>query len=193
MAWLCLCDCGNHHEALSHNLLQGAVKSCGCLQRETGTINGLKHGMHNTRLYRVWAAVKVRCYSKSHPTYKNYGARGIGMCSDWRNNFQSFYDWAMANGYDETADRYACTLDRIDVNGDYGPDNCRWVTQKQQCNNTRHNLTVTIDGTTKTVAEWCDDSGVNRSTAYSRIRNGWQPERAVLTPSRPKRKKGHAA
>lgn len=145
-----------------------------------------KHGMHGTRLYRVWSAVKARCYGKNHPTYKNYGARGIKMCDEWRDDFKQFYDWSMANGYDDTAEKYACTLDRIDVNGDYEPSNCRWVAQKQQCNNTRHNIRATINGETRTVAEWCDITGVNRKTAYTRIRNGWPIEKAVLQPSRPK-------
>lgn len=183
--WLCKCDCGNEHEALSHNLMQGTVKSCGCLVRESNRKKA-KHGMHETRLYRVWAAVKIRCYSKNHPTYKNYGARGIGMCDEWHYDFNSFYDWAMANGYDQNAHRYACTLDRIDTNGDYEPSNCRWVTQREQCNNTRHNIFVTINGKRQTVAQWCDELGLNRKTIYTRIYNGWEPEKALTQPIRGK-------
>lgn len=106
------------------------------------------HHMTNTRLFNVWQNVKRRCYTKTNPSYKYYGACGIKVCKEWRENFISFYTWAMANGYDENAPKGVCTLDRIDINGDYEPNNCRWVSMKVQkkhsnptpCENTSRQL-----------------------------------------------------
>ena len=130
--WICKCECGKKTKPIfGANLTRGHTKSCGCLRT--------KHNKHNTRLYEVWRGMKKRCYCTSDQAYKNYGGRGISVCEEWRDNFQAFYGWAMANGYNPSAKQGECTLDRIDVNGNYEPSNCRWVTMKVQQNNRRNN------------------------------------------------------
>lgn len=133
--WRCQCDCGAVHAAAGYQLRRGGVKSCGCLSRETTAKRCTTHGKSSSRLWRVWSSMKNRCYCVSHRNYASYGGRGITVCDEWRNDFQDFYDWAMANGYDENAPYMKCTIDRIDNDKGYSPDNCRWVDIKAQ----RHN------------------------------------------------------
>ncbi|MBR2388130.1 MAG: hypothetical protein IKB02_09880 [Clostridia bacterium] len=147
--WKCVCDCGNICFVSSKRLLYGDTQSCGCLRKERVTERiskarekVIKHNMYTTRLYKVFAGMKDRCYNPNNKRYKHYGGRGITVCDEWRDDFQAFHDWAMANGYDENAPRGACTLDRIDVDGNYCPENCRWVDMKTQANNRRKNKTV---------------------------------------------------
>lgn len=130
--WICQCDCGNTTPPiLSGNLRAGHTTSCGC--RKT------KHGKYKSRLYSVWHGMKKRCYCKTDKAYCNYGGRGISVCEEWKNDYLSFEKWAFRNGYDENAKQGECTLDRIDVNGNYEPTNCRWVSMKVQQNNRRNN------------------------------------------------------
>ena len=116
--WLCHCDCGTEKDIAAYELTSGNTKSCGCLQREARHLRKNPDGK-GTRLYGVWKGMKSRCYTKSNSDYKHYGARGIKMCDEWRDSYQAFHDWAFANGYDPDAPRGQCTIDRIDVNGDY--------------------------------------------------------------------------
>ena len=120
--WLCACDCGNLTEVYLSNLQNGKTKSCRCLNHEPTNI---KHGKCNTRLYNIYCAMKNRCYNKNYKRYKDYGARGIVVCQEWKDDFMSFYNWAMDNSY-----RDDLTIDRIDVNGNYEPSNCKWSTAK---------------------------------------------------------------
>lgn len=132
-SWICRCECGNiTHPITGSNLRKGKTKSCGCLRT--------RHGEYDTRLYEVWHSMKNRCYCTTNHAYQNYGGRGITVCDEWLNDFVAFKVWAMAHGYDPIAPRGKCTLDRIDVNGNYCPDNCRWVTMKVQQNNRRNNV-----------------------------------------------------
>lgn len=135
--WLCKCDCGNRSVVLGRNLRNGNTSSCGCLQRERAgrPIEKTTLAKEYSRLYCVWWGMKVRCYNPKHKGYHRYGGRGITVCDEWINDFQSFCDWAMANGYDENAPRGKCTIDRIDNDKGYSPANCRWVDMKVQNQN----------------------------------------------------------
>ena len=124
----CKCDCGNVKDIDFYNLKRGAIKSCGCYNRELHSI----HNKCETRLYRIRRNMKKRCYNKNAKEYNLYGGRGITVCEEWKNNFQSFYDWAMGNGYEEHL-----TIDRINNDGNYEPSNCRWTTQSIQTRNQR--------------------------------------------------------
>ena len=142
----CLCDCGTRVTVATSNLIRGRVKSCGCAKREQSqkmVSDGVKHLGSNSRLYNLWRAVKQRCYYEKQIGFAQYGGRGITMCPEWRDDFEAFKTWAYANGYDPNAPRGGCTLDRIDVNGPYGPDNCRWVDSKVQNRNKRNNHIIT--------------------------------------------------
>lgn len=126
------------------------------------------------RVYSIWHNMKSRCYYDRTEKYKYYGGRGITVCDEWRNDFQAFYKWAMANGY-----RDDLTLDRIDVNGNYEPNNCRWVDMTCQNNHTSKNHYITHNGETKTASEWARQYGINRSLFNMRIRRGWSFEKAI--------------
>lgn len=172
--WLCVCDCGNLTEVQGGHLREGRIKSCGCLRNETTIKRSTKHGYKHTRLYSIWQHMKYRCCNKNGKDYKNYGGRGIAVCSDWLDNFMSFYNWSMANGYDNNL-----TIDRIDNGKGYEPNNCRWVDMKQQSRNTRQNRNITINGVTRCLAEWCEILGLNYDKIYNRLYKGWSIEKAL--------------
>lgn len=181
--WLCQCDCGNEVTVSGNRLRSGNTKSCGCLRRELVSKRFKTHGAGKTRLYRIWRGMRQRCNNPKHKYYKNYGGRGILVCSEW-DSFEAFHDWADCNGYDESAPSGNCTLDRIDSDGNYCPVNCRFVSMKEQQNNKTNNLNITIDGQTKTLSEWVEEYGINYFTVYNRLERGWDPELAVTTPVR---------
>lgn len=131
--WLCECECGNQLVVLGNSLTRGSTKSCGCYRREnTGKLNRT-HGSTGTRLYRIWKAMKGRCYNPNYHEYEFYGGKGITICDQWLNDFKSFEQWSMKNGYDNKL-----TIDRIDNNSNYSPENCQWVTRS--FNTTKRNL-----------------------------------------------------
>ena len=175
--WLCKCDCGEERIVNCHNLLRGHSKSCGCLQREATSKANSTHGMRSTRLYRTWAHMRDRCYNPKDKRYDQYGGRGIKVCEEWCNSFQAFYEWAMENGYSDDL-----TIDRIDVNGNYEPSNCRWETLKAQANNRSNNRLICIDGESLTLSQWLVKKNMKKETFYERLRRGWSEEKALLTP-----------
>lgn len=139
--------------------------------------NGMiRHGLYNTRIHKIWHSMYCRCYYKSTNGYKNYGGRGIKICDEWKHSqgFINFYNWAIENGYEENL-----TLDRIDVNGNYEPNNCRWITLKEQSRNRRNNKRITYKNETKTLAEWCDIFKVSNTTFNDRLERGWTIEQAL--------------
>lgn len=141
---------------------------------------GTKRGM---RLYRIWGNMKSRCYNSNVPNFMDYGGRDINICDEWLNDFESFKNWSLENGY-----RKDLMIDRIDNDGNYEPSNCRWSTRKEQNSNRRNNRLVEIDGVTKTFAQWADDLGINRSTALYRVRSGKTEYEALTMPVIKKRK-----
>lgn len=176
--WLCKCDCGTVRVVKGYTLKHGYSKSCGCFERELHVKRLTVHGKSNTRLFRIWQAMKTRCYNPNSEDFKWYGGRGIQVCDEWLQDFQNFYKWAIANGY-----RDDLTIDRIEVNGNYEPKNCRWVSQKVQCSNTRNNLIICFRGQEKTLKEWCDELGLRYGTVHSRLNSyGWSVEKALMTP-----------
>ena len=128
---------------------------------------GTRGGIASTRLYNIWLHMKGRCHRVSDDHYKWYGAKGVKVCDEWRGSFEAFRKWAIGNGYGE-----GLTIDRIDNEGDYSPENCRWVTHRDQCNNRRSNVMLTIDGVTRNVREWSDITGLKYGTIYRRYRDG---------------------
>lgn len=189
--WLCKCDCGNYKEVYGYNLNRMHTTSCGCFNREQNK-KRLKrkednyfyiHGKSNTRLHTGWRAMIDRCYNPNNKAYKNYGGRGITVCKEWKNDFMSFYNWAMANGYDENAKHGECTIDRINVNGDYCPGNCRWVNNEVQSNNKRTSHFIEYNGEKHTIAEWAKIYNINKGTLHARINvYNWPVEKSFNTP-----------
>jgi len=130
------------------------------------------------KLHPIWRGMKARCYNPKALKYKHYGARGIEICDEWRNSYQKFYDWAINNGYVE-----GLTLDRINVNGNYEPTNCRWVTKTIQNRNKRNNRYLTYNGETKTICEWSEITGIPHTVLYNRIAfHKWDVESALTIP-----------
>lgn len=182
--WSCKCDCGSTLEVWSVYLRNGTTKSCGCLNREMCSArlkayrkrNGAD-GRSKNRLHSIWAGMKERCLSPGSHAYALYDGRGITVCDEWRNSFDAFRDWALTHGYSEDL-----SIDRIDVDGDYCPENCRWADAITQSNNTRCNHMLTYSGRTMSVSRWAVEIGISRGTLVSRLSAGWSVQQAIETP-----------
>lgn len=162
--WLCKCDCGNFSVVKTYRLTTGQTLSCGCKKFES---HNKKHGMKNTRIYSIWCGMKKRCYNHNDKKYKSYGAVGIEVCEEWKSDFESFYNWSIKNGYSENL-----TIDRINLKGNYSPENCRWITNLDQQNNKSNNVFIEYNGEVKTISEWCRKYNKNYKRVYNRIVHG---------------------
>ncbi len=176
--WECVCDCGKIRIVCASNLKRGVSTSCGCFRKELLSEKQTIHGdSNNARLYRIWKNMKSRCSCKSVSQYKDYGGRGISVCEEWKHNYTVFKQWSIANGY-----RDDLTIDRINNDGDYCPENCRWVSRSEQNLNKRNRCLLTYRNKTQTITEWSMELGIPIETLRDRIfRYKWSVERAFET------------
>ena len=174
----CQCDCGAIRDVYANNLILGKSVSCGCYCKEQTARATQTHGESKTRLYRIWSTMISRCFIDTQTSFKFYGGRGITVSDEWK-NYETFREWSLENGYSDSL-----SLDRIDSNGDYCPENCRWVTKKEQANNTRGNRVIECFGKAKTLQAWADERGINAGTIAWRIKHGWPVEKAITEPAR---------
>ena len=162
--WNCTCVCGNTAYCESYSLRNGNTVSCGCRRTDRPHTT---HGKTHDPVYRIWQGMKERCFNENSARYPYYGGRGITVCSEWKNDFSAFYKWAMENGYE-----HGLSLDRIDNNGNYCPNNCRWASRSTQARNKRVTIMVTVNGDTKSLSDWSDITGVNVDALRERYRKG---------------------
>ena len=175
--WTCSCDCGKTLRVTASCLVRGNhTVSCGCWRNEACRT----HGEKRTRLYRAWLSMRQRCRNPNCDVYHHYGGRGIAVCAEWESSFEAFRDWALANGYSDDL-----SIDRIDNDKGYSPDNCRWATELEQHNNTRANRHLSFRGVLHTVTEWSRITKIPEGTIRNRIKVlGWTTERALTEPVR---------
>jgi hypothetical protein len=185
MRWLFLCSCGTFVSREARKVFdswrKGSACNCGCKTKLIRSANGMANATHglsviDRRLYDVHRQMINRCENSGSKDYSYYGGRGISVCDEWQDP-AVFFDWAYSSGY-----RANLTIERKDVNGGYHPDNCTWVPNEEQSHNTRRNVKISIDGTTKHLAAWARDFGIKWPTVADRLRRGWDAHRAVTTP-----------
>jgi hypothetical protein len=176
----CECDCGNKEYIVTGcDLRSGRVNSCGCYKSEKITKENTTHGLKQHRIYKIYYNMIARCYNDKTSHFKDYGGRGITICDEWlgESGFVNFYDWSMKNGYSNDL-----SIDRIEVNGNYEPNNCRWATNEEQANNKRKTIYIEINGETKTLKQWCEFYNLNYNSVRYRIKSGWNKTLALTTP-----------
>lgn len=162
--FLCKCDCGRETVVRGSDLRTGNTKSCGKCKTE-------RHGMCRSRLYNIWIHIKRRTNNPNAQFYEDYGGRGIKICDEWNKSFLSFKEWAESSGYSDKL-----TIERIDVNGNYCPENCKWIPLKEQANNRRTTVNITFNGETMNLSQWAKRLGMNFGTLQTRYKNGWSVE-----------------
>ena len=173
--WNTVCDCGNTKAVSGYNLGR-TVNSCGCLQSESRATHSTTHGLRKTRTYAIWNSMKQRCNNQNSMFFPDYGARGISVCRRWENSFQNFID-------DMGECPEGMSLERVNNNGDYSPENCKWATKTEQARNRRSNRIITFNGESLTLAEWAERTGVCVGTLHSRLnRDGLSIEDALTKP-----------
>lgn len=173
--WRCLCDCGGETTISAKIIAAKTSQSCGCLQKERVSISAKTHGESKTKLYKVWTAMRQRCNNPNDQQYENYGARGITVCDRWNASFASFKA-------DVGVGRRGLSLDRIDNNKGYGPDNFRWATGSEQLSNTRRTIHIAHNGETMTLKQWSVRLGFPYMTLARRLKAGWTVEKSIETP-----------
>lgn len=173
------CSCGEVKEVILCNIRNGNTSSCGCLATEILTKRNYKHGESNSRLYGIWSGMKERCNNPNLPDYKNYGGRGISVCPEWEDDFLKFKTWAIEDSYSDEL-----TIDRIDVDKGYSPNNCRWIPLSLQARNKTNTWYVELEGLKKTAKEWCEILGTNYQSAHTRKRAGHEGLAIFDTPKR---------
>lgn len=171
LIWSCTCECGNETEALGFLLRRGETQSCGCLKRETIAKVNYRHGRTRTKIYAIWHSMMQRCYDNNSHAYQRYGGRGIEVCDKWK-SFDGFYA-----DMGEKPD--GMSLERINNDGNYSPDNVVWASDKAQANNRRSNVVLEYQGRKQTMQQWADESGVKIGTIWARLHRGWTVERAI--------------
>ena len=172
--WLCECECGNTVVVQTGNLKSGNTTSCGCYKRDVTAVVNRTHGKSGTALYNVYVLMKRRCNNPKMSDYKWYGGKGITVCDEWMESFESFYSWALSNGYEK-----GLTIDRVDPKRNYCPDNCRWITIEDQQSNRSNNRCYTYNGDTLTISEWARRVGLKEATVRHRLDAGWSFEDAI--------------
>ena len=168
--YLCKCDCGKETVVLKSSLIYGKTKSCGCLEQQTRKDKSVKHRTHGqtkTRLYKIWSEMKRRCYCDKSISYKYYGLKGIKVCDDWRNCFENFRDWSINNGYKDDL-----TIDRIDSESDYSPENCQWISIKEQNRKHTNCVFITFNGKRQILSDWAKEYNIPHSTLSRKIKSG---------------------
>lgn len=185
--WFCVCECecGVVRVIDAGNLARHEVRSCGCLRSQMVADKNRSHGLRDEQLYGVWTNMISRCYNQNTKSFLRYGARGIYMCSEWRSNFEAFYTWAIASNWQP-----GLQIDRMDNNGPYSPENCRIVTRKQNCRNTRRNRLLTAWGETKPLSAWLEDPRCKTTDGQIRgrlDRCDWTDIEATLSIVKPQR------
>jgi hypothetical protein len=177
--WLCICDCGGHATANGLCLKFGYTKSCGCLINDVLKDRNTKHGRSKSDTHRIWCGIKTRCNNPNADSYKGYGGRGIKICDKWADSFEAF----LVDMGERPSKQHS--IERIDVNGNYEPSNCKWILNKDQTSNMRSNVFVTHDGKTLTMAQWERETGIKAYVITDRIRNlGWDVARALTQKPR---------
>lgn len=177
----CKCDCGRDHDARADSILTGKTRSCGCLLSESATARATIHGMSYSTEYKIYRSMITRCYYESHKSYHRYGGRGIRVCDRWLGE-DGFINFFQDMGFRPSNDY---TLERIDNDGNYEPGNVKWGTKDEQISNKSSNRLLTLGGKTQTVAQWCIETGITRSSLIGRLDQlGWSVERALTTPTK---------
>ncbi len=183
MEWLCLCDCGNEHISSSNRLTRHITTCCKSCAMEKISHSNRTHGCEPRRLYGIYTNMKTRCYNSNYVLFSRYGGRGISICDEWLKSYESFRDWAFNNGYSERL-----TIERVDNDGNYCPENCKWVDRTAQANNRHTNRILTLNGESDTMANWSRRLNIPYHIIQGRLEKNWDDEKALTTPWNGKKK-----
>lgn len=175
--WRCKCDCGIERDVTQRTLLDGSSRSCGCLKRDSIVTHGFTSRKSNRHpIYATWMSMRTRCSSPNATAYECYGGRGISVCERWNNSFEKFFEDMGPSWF------FGATIERIDNNGNYCPENCKWATRKQQARNRRTNRILEVGGMIMSVCEWAELFNINATTIHTRLLSGMSPSDAVIKP-----------